>query len=374
MIKAVIFDMFETLITHYHSPLYFGAQMAADAGIPEEKFQALWRPSEYDRTIGKVTLEEVVEKILKENDCYSEQLLQKIVTKRMRTKEDCFRKLHPEIVPMLSTLKENGKLVGLISNCFSEETDVIRKSELFPYFDAVYLSYEQGVQKPDRGIFKRCMDELSVKAEECLYIGDGGSMELEAARELGMKAVQAVWYLKEGTRQPSKRKENFMQAETPMEVALMANEDKKEFIEIITENDEIWNCVRDYAENCSWRAGKSLANMMDHHVLKDWERVLIAHDKENICGYCVVSKEDCIPNVPYTPYIGYVFVDEAYRGKRLSQKMIEAAMDYLKSVGFEEVYLTSDHVGLYEKYGFEVIDKKMAFWGEEEKIYRKYIK
>ena len=32
MIRAVIFDMFETLITHYKCPLYFGAQMAADAG------------------------------------------------------------------------------------------------------------------------------------------------------------------------------------------------------------------------------------------------------------------------------------------------------------------------------------------------------
>ncbi len=39
MIKAVIFDMFETLITLFESPLYFGSQMAYDAGIPEEKFQ-----------------------------------------------------------------------------------------------------------------------------------------------------------------------------------------------------------------------------------------------------------------------------------------------------------------------------------------------
>ena len=53
MIKAVIFDMFETLITLFESPLYFGSQMAYDAGIPEEKFQNSWRPTEQDRTIGK---------------------------------------------------------------------------------------------------------------------------------------------------------------------------------------------------------------------------------------------------------------------------------------------------------------------------------
>lgn len=90
---------------------------------------------------------------------------------------------------MLSELKDKGILIGLISNCFSEEADVIRRSELFSYFDAVYLSYEQGLQKPDEEIYRRCMDRLGVKQEECLYIGDGGSNELEAARKLGMKAA-----------------------------------------------------------------------------------------------------------------------------------------------------------------------------------------
>ena len=218
MTRAVIFDMFETLITHYQSPLYFGKQMAADAGIPEDRFQSLWHPTERDRSIGKVTLEEVLEMILRENQCYSQALLQKIAGKRIAAKEECFRHLHPEIIALLSELKKQGYLVGLISNCFSEEAAVIRESELFPYFDAVYLSYEQGVQKPDEEIFQRCRKELGVQAAECLYVGDGGSSELEAAQSLGMKAVQAVWYLQEGTTQPTGRKPGFLQAETPLDV------------------------------------------------------------------------------------------------------------------------------------------------------------
>ena len=218
MTKAVIFDMFETLITHYQCPLYFGAQMAEDAGISEEKFQALWRPTEHDRTIGKISFEAVVEMILKENNCYSEKLMKKIVEKRVATKEECFRHLHPEIIPMLSKLKERGIYVGLISNCFSEETEVIRRSELFPYFDEVYLSYEQGVGKPDAEIFQRCMKGFGVKAEECVYVGDGGSQELETAKKLGMNAVQAVWYLQEGTMQPVGKKRDFPQAESPLDI------------------------------------------------------------------------------------------------------------------------------------------------------------
>ena len=220
MIRAVIFDMFETLITHYHNkgPLYFGAEMAADAGIPEERFQSAWRLTENDRTVGKVTLEQVLRQILEENQCYSEEILNKIVKKRIATKEECFVHIHQEIIPMLKELKKLGVFVGLISNCFSEEAEVIRRSELFKYFDEVYLSYEQGIKQPDEEIYKRCVDNFHVKPEECVYVGDGGSNELEAARKLGMNAVQAVWYLKEGTWQPTGRKDDFMQMESPLDV------------------------------------------------------------------------------------------------------------------------------------------------------------
>ena len=218
MIKAVIFDMYETLITHYKSPLYFGAEMAQDAGIPREKFYPLWRGLDHERTIGKLTLEELLERILRENGCYAEELLNTLVAKRIAAKEECFKHLHTEIIPMLSKLKESGLLVGLISNCYAEEAKVIRESELFPFFDGAYLSCELGIAKPDVEIFERCMKEMGVKPEECLYIGDGGSRELETATALGMKAVQAVWYLQEGSTQPSKRLVNFLQAETPLEV------------------------------------------------------------------------------------------------------------------------------------------------------------
>lgn len=218
MIKAVIFDMYETLITHYHSPLYFGAQMAEDAGISQERFQELWEPTGDERTIGKMTLEEAVAMILRENDCFSDELLQKIVDKRVSAKIECFRHLHTEILPMLTELKKRGILIGLISNCFSEEVGVIRESVLFPYFNAVFLSYEQGIQKPDEEIFIRCMKELGVEAEACLYVGDGGSSELEAADKLGMTAAQAVWYLKERAAWPSAKKPEFRQLESPLEV------------------------------------------------------------------------------------------------------------------------------------------------------------
>ena len=52
----------------------------------------------------------------------------------------------------------------------------------------------------------------------CLYVGDGGSNELEAAQRLGMQVVQAVWYLKEGINQPAQRKTDFEHIEKLMDI------------------------------------------------------------------------------------------------------------------------------------------------------------
>lgn len=195
MLRAVIFDMYETLITHYRCPLYFGTEMAAEAGISPERFLPLWRATNDLRSTGQMTLEAVLTDILLACDRYSDTLLETMVTKRIRTKETCFANLHEGILPMLDGLKARGLRIGLVSNCFSEEAAVIERSCLYPYFDSVCLSWREGVQKPDPEIFRRCMTRLGVGAGECLYIGDGGSHELEAARALDMHTAQAVWYL-----------------------------------------------------------------------------------------------------------------------------------------------------------------------------------
>ena len=226
MIRAVIFDMFETLISYHTCPVYFGTQMAEDAGIPVAEFLSKWRATDYDRSTGKRTVEEVLEEILKEFGCYSEELLRELVGKRGATIDDCLRCKDSEIIPMLQSLKSQGLRIGLISNCYLEEATRIQNSELFPYFDAVFFSNEQGICKPEKEIYYRCVEALSVQPEECLYVGDGGSRELETAEEIGMKAMQATWYLKEGTSQPVGRKPEFEEAKRPMDVVNFVNIDR----------------------------------------------------------------------------------------------------------------------------------------------------
>ncbi len=140
-------------------------------------------------------------------------------------------------------------------------------------------------------------------------------------------------------------------------------------IKFVMQEDPIWRELMQYALDCSWSAGPWLAKDMAERRFKGWERVLVAMEGNAIAGYCTLAKTDCIPEVPYSPYIGYVFVGEPFRGNRLSEKMIDYLLDYANQLGFEKVYLVSDHEGLYEKYGFVVIDQKPDSSGRMEQIF-----
>lgn len=221
MIRAVIFDMYETLITLHAAPLYFSAEMAADVGVPVEAFRAAWYPTEEDRTLGRLDLEAALRLVLEQFGRCKQPLIDLMVEKRKAAKRASFDHVHPQVLPMLQALRDRGMKIGLITNCFWEEAEYIRQSELFPYFDTAMLSCAEGVAKPDVAIFHRCTAGLGVAPQECLYIGDGGSRELETARSLGMQTAQAVWYLKEGTLQPKGRMPEFRQLEEPMDVLKM---------------------------------------------------------------------------------------------------------------------------------------------------------
>ena len=217
--KAVIFDMFETLVTLYSVPRYFGRNIAADLGADIDEFYPLWHETEEARSKGKMNFEEALRWIGERTHYAHPERIAEAVEKRYAFKRDSLRLTEERIVSLLRELKERGYKIGLISNCFSEEAEAIGESVLAPFFDVMMLSCEQGVQKPEREIFERCLAGLNVAPEDCLYVGDGGSFELETAREFGMKPLQAGWYIK--NQQEDWKKDGFDVAEEPEEVLVV---------------------------------------------------------------------------------------------------------------------------------------------------------
>lgn len=122
-----------------------------------------------------------------------------------------------------------------------------------------------------------------------------------------------------------------------------------------------WKKTIELAEQCSWAAGPNLAKKMRSNDFQDFECPFAAIEQDKVVGFCTIAKNDFIPECEYTPWIGFVFVDENYRGKRISQRMIEKVLSYAKSSGFGKVYICTGEDNLYEKYGFLKIDQRKSY-------------
>ena len=194
MKKAVIFDMFETLVTLFEGRTYFGEDIAADVGCDPAAFRKEWHVIEKERSIGIYTIEEGLTVVLKKLGVYTEEKVKLAASKRLEALGDTFSNIPQESLQLLEALKKEGFRIGLITNTFNDERDKIRECPLFPYFDVALISFEQGICKPDAELFRRMTEALQVAPEECLYVGDGGSRELYAARDFGMQAVQCTWF------------------------------------------------------------------------------------------------------------------------------------------------------------------------------------
>ena len=218
--KAVIFDMFETLVTLFEGKTYFGEDIAADTGADPVQFRKEWHAIEKDRSIGTYTIEEGLTIVFKKLGIYTEEKVKLAASKRLAALDDTFSNIPVESLQLLEALKAEGIKIGLITNTFNDERDKIRECPLFPFFDVALISYEQGICKPDEELFRRMTDALQLSPEECLYVGDGGSRELYAARDYGMEAVQCTWFHDRAFEPhiPCPLLEEFHHADHPMEI------------------------------------------------------------------------------------------------------------------------------------------------------------
>ncbi|CAH1216886.1 N-acetylmuramic acid 6-phosphate phosphatase [Paenibacillus plantiphilus] len=97
---------------------------------------------------------------------------------------------YPNLVEMLEQLKNEGLLLGLITNAHGDfQYRNIQALGIEPYFSALLISGWEGIKKPDPEIFRRALDKLGVKAEDSVYIGDHPVNDVQAARSAGMKGV-----------------------------------------------------------------------------------------------------------------------------------------------------------------------------------------
>ena len=78
-------------------------------------------------------------------------------------------------------------------------------------------------------------------------------------------------------------------------------------------------------------------------------------DGDRIVGGLGVIENDFHDRKDLSPNVCAVYTDEPYRGKGIAGKLLELAVEDLRAHGVTPVYLVTNHVGFYERYGWEYL-------------------
>ena len=108
--------------------------------------------------------------------------------------------LYPDVLPALEALAGRCKLAVVTNGDTTTQREKVEATGLAPFVDAILVSGELGVGKPDPRIFERARAMLDVPARRAVHVGDSIEADVAGARESG---IGAVWVNRSGMPSPS---------------------------------------------------------------------------------------------------------------------------------------------------------------------------
>lgn len=198
MIKAVIFDLFETLITEFDSNWTPPKpSMAERLGIPEAEFLPRFKQLDDNWQIGRFDgFGELLTTLCNETgNKVPVSVINDLVQERRTRLSRLFENVDDSIVEMIQRIKSMEVHVAVVSNASNTDVDGWLSSRLGDEVGHFITSYEVGVLKPSPLIYNRALDVLEVEAIETVWVGDGSYDELAGAQNVGMIPLWASWFL-----------------------------------------------------------------------------------------------------------------------------------------------------------------------------------
>ncbi len=204
MIKAVFFDLYQTLVRYQPSQEELEAAALQSLNIPVAP-AALKRPvftaNAYiyrqiaQRPLSRRTREEVIALyseyqriVLREAGLAAEEkVVLRLLGIMQQAKMDLA--LFDDVLVTLDDLKKRGKITGLISNIEKDMTAALDKLGLSPRLDIVVTSQEAGFTKPQPEIFRYALKQAKVQPAEAVYVGDQYQVDVIGANGAGMQGI-----------------------------------------------------------------------------------------------------------------------------------------------------------------------------------------
>jgi len=188
MIKACIFDMDGTTVNTINSIKYFANNALEKFGL--QGYEA----DDYKIMVGNGARTLVTRMV--EGKGGDAETLEKVLVEYNTTYDNDFMYLteaYPGIIDLLKSLKAEGIKTAIVSN---KPHSTAKKVSDKLFGDGLIDICRGGMEgvplKPDPTAVFQVMEELGVKAEECLYIGDT-AVDMKTGKSAGIYTIGVLW-------------------------------------------------------------------------------------------------------------------------------------------------------------------------------------
>jgi len=196
MITAVLFDLYETLVTESHGAPTRASSLASVLGLERHVYRAEWKARRPRIVVGKLSFADALSEISQAlAGTVDADTIQGICRQRIREKVEAFARTDNQVTMLVNELVRRNVRLGVISNGFKEDVLPWPGCSLAPAFHCTAFSCDEGVAKPDPEIYLRAVRRLGSEPEATMYIGDGGDNELAGAEQAGLRACRAAWFV-----------------------------------------------------------------------------------------------------------------------------------------------------------------------------------
>lgn len=126
-----------------------------------------------------------------------------------------------------------------------------------------------------------------------------------------------------------------------------------------------------------WSAGAFLHELIRNgtffEAVGENSKVLLLTNGDELISFCTYAQKDDIQPTELTPWIGFVYTFPKHRGHRYMGLLFKEVERLAKAEHIHEVYISTNHTGLYEKYGCEYKTQMNDMNGEASRVYVKRI-
>lgn len=196
--RAVLFDLFHTL-TSLEGTGAPGRTTCEILGVPQEAWREQLFHFSHERLAGQMgDPVEIIRRLAHAIDpSIPMSVVEEATAERRRRFAHAVVHVPERNLRVLREMKARGKKLALVSNADPVEVAAWPDSPLDRILDTAVLSCDVGHVKPDPEIYQIALDRLGVRADEAVFVGDGGSDELRGARAVGMRTVLTLEVIRE---------------------------------------------------------------------------------------------------------------------------------------------------------------------------------